>query len=110
MSQVAGGVFPATVLHGVTYEVEVFLPIYIKRRHCPMGLGMLWFFFHAEDTVVFVELYDTRALELLDGGLLVAHDAAGAFGLGEVDELTEREIKEVVGSDDEEVCLVRTLP
>ena len=70
-----------------------------------MGLGMLWFFFHAEDTVVFVELYDTRALELLDGGLLVTHDAGSAFGFGEIDELLKAKEQQVVGRHHQKVIV-----
>jgi hypothetical protein len=98
VSKVAGGILATTVLHGVADEVEVFLPIYIKRWHCPVGLGVLRFLLHAEDTIVLVELYDTCALELLDGGLLMTHDAGGAFGFGEIDELLKAKEQQVVGS------------
>ena len=66
VSEIAGGILAATVLHGVADEVEVFLPIYIERWDCPVGLGVLRFLLHTQDTIVLVELYDTCALKLLD--------------------------------------------
>ena len=57
------------------------------------------------EVVGLVDDRDSGAAEPFLVGLMEAHDAAGAFGLGERDELTEREIKEVVGGDDEEVII-----
>jgi len=101
VGEVARGILATAVLDGMADEVEVVLLIYIKRWNGPVGLGMLGLFFHSQNLPVVIDLDDTRALELLDGGLLVAHDAARAFLLGEVYELLEGEEEEVVGGDDE---------
>ena len=63
-----------------------------------MGFGNLRLLFHAQDTIVLVELYDTCALKLLDGGLLMTHDAGSALGFGEIDELLKAKEQQVVGS------------
>ena len=63
-----------------------------------MALGHLRLLFHAEYALVGVNLHDTRALQFLDAGLLVAHDARGLLFFGEVHELAEREEQQVVGS------------
>jgi hypothetical protein len=107
VSEVARGILATAVLYRMTHQVEVFLPIYIERWDCPMGLGNLGLLFHAEDAIVGIELYDTRALELLDGGLLVTHDAGGAFGFGEIDELLKTKEQQVVGSHYQQI--IKTL-
>jgi hypothetical protein len=105
VSEVARGILATAILDGVTHQVEVFLSIYIKRWHGPVALGYLWFLFHTEDAIISIELYDTSALELLDGGLFVAHDAGGAFLFGEIYELLEGEEEEVVGGDNEQIII-----
>ena len=70
-----------------------------------MALGLLGLFLHAEDLVVVVELDYTGALELLDRGLFVAHNAGGAFLLREVDKFLKAEEKEVVGCDHQHIVI-----
>lgn len=67
-----------------------------------MALGMFRLFFHIEHFPVGIYLYDARALELGDVGLMVAHDAGGAFCLGKINEALKGEIEEVVGSSNQE--------
>jgi len=105
VGEVARGILATAVLHGVADEVEVFLEVDIEGGDGPVALGDLGLLFHAEDAVVGVELYDACALELLDGGLLVAHDAGGLFLLGESHELGKAEEEEVVGGDHQQVVI-----
>ena len=67
-----------------------------------MALGMFRLFFHIEHFPIGIYLDDARTLKLGDIGLMVAHDAGGAFCLSEINETLEGEIEEVVGSGDEE--------
>ena len=70
-----------------------------------MALGLLGLLLHAEDAVILVELNHACALELFDGGLLMAHDAGGAFLLGKGDKLAKRKEEEVVGCHDEHIVV-----
>ena len=73
----------------MAHQVEILLQVDIEGRNGPMALGNLRFLLHAEDTVIFVEFYHTCALELLDRGLLVAHDAGGLLLLCEFDKFAK---------------------
>jgi len=110
MGQIARGIFATPVLDTMAHEVEVFLPIYIKRWNGPVALGLLGLLFHIEDTVILVHYDDTGALELLYRRLLVTHDATGSLLLGKIDKFLKREEEEVVGGKDKEVMPNRTLP
>lgn len=70
-----------------------------------MALGLLRLFFHVQYSVLLVHHNDSSALKFLDTGLLVAHDATGAFLQGEVHELLEGEKQEVIGSDYQHVVV-----
>ena len=97
MSQVSGRILSAAVFDSMQDEVEILLVVEVERRHGPMTLGLLRFLFHVEDTLLFIKYHHTRALQLLDGRLFVAHDTTGVFLLCKVDEVAEREKEEVVG-------------
>ena len=105
VGEVTGGILATAVLDRMAHQVEVLLQVDIEGRDRPMGFGDLGFFLHTEDAVVSVELDDTCALEFFYRGLLMTHDAGGAFFLGEIHELLEGEEEEVIGSDDEEVII-----
>ena len=99
VGQVAGGIRATAVLDAVAHEVDVLLQVDVERWNGPVALGLLGLLFHIENLVLFVHDDDTGALELLNRGLLVAHDAAGSLLLGKIHELLEGEEEEVVGSD-----------
>ena len=67
-----------------------------------MALGMFRLFFHIEHFPIGIYLDDACTLKLGYVGLMVAHDAGGAFHLGKINEALEGEIEEVVGGGDQE--------
>ena len=75
VSQIAGSVLATAVLHRVTNEVKVFLLLYIKRWNGPVTLRLLGLLLHVEYTPLVIYYDDSRTLQLLDGGLLMTHDA-----------------------------------
>lgn len=70
-----------------------------------MALWFLWFLFHVEDSIVGIKFYNTGALELFDGRLIVTHDARRVFLVCKLHEFCKREEKEIVGCYDEEVVI-----
>ena len=103
VGQVAGSILATAIGYAVADEVEVFLQVDIEGRNGPVALGLLGLLFHIENFIVLVHDDDTGALQLLNRGLFVAHDAAGSLLLGKVHELLEGEEEEVVGSENQQV-------
>lgn len=103
VGEVAGSIFATSVGDRMADEVEIFLEVDIEWWNCPGAFGVLGFLFHIEDSVVFVENYDSGALEFLDGRLLMTHDARGVLFFCECNKVFEGEEEEVVGGDDEEI-------
>ena len=105
MGEVAGCVLAATVLDRMTNEVEIFAKIDVEGWHGPVGLRFLRFLGHFEHAVVVVEDDDAGALEFLDRGLMVTHDAGGLLLQGKLHKIAEGEEEEVVGCHDEQVVV-----
>ena len=105
VGKIAGSILAATILHGMTYKVEVVLLIYIERWNCPMAFGVFGLLFHIEHLVVLVQHDNTCALQFLYGWLVVADDARCAFCLGILHKVTEREEQQVVGCYNKEVIV-----
>ena len=105
VGEVAGGVLATAIGYTLLDEIDVFLQIDIERGNGPVALGLPGLLFHVQYAQGIVDHNNAGALELLDGGLLVAHDAGGVLLQGEVDELLEGEEQEVVGSNYEHVVV-----
>ena len=62
VSEIPWSILTTAILHRVTYQVEVFLQIYIEWWHSPVTLWHLWFFFHAQHLVIGIQFHDSRPL------------------------------------------------
>jgi hypothetical protein len=94
--QIARRILPTPILYRVANQIKVLLEIDIEGRHGPVTLGLLRLLLHAQHSHIVIELHHSRALELLDRGLLMAHDARGALLLGEINELAKAKEQKVV--------------
>ncbi len=107
VGEVAWCVLATAVVDAVEDEGDVLRHVDIERGHCPVALWLLWLLFHVHHLVVLVEHHHACALQLLYRWLLMAHDAGGLLLVGEVDELQETEVEDVVGGDNEKVTCRR---
>ena len=107
VGEVAWGVLATSVVDAVEDEGDVLRHVDIERGHCPVALWLLWLLFHVHHLVVLVEHHHACALQLLYRWLLMAHDAGGLLLVGEVYELLEAEVEDVVGGDNEKVTCRR---
>ena len=103
--QVAGSILAATVGYTLFHEVKVFLQINIERRNRPVALRLLRLLFHVQHLVLLIHHNHPRTLQLLDGRLLVAHDAAGTLLQGKIHKFLEREEQQVIGSHHQHIII-----
>lgn len=103
--EVAGGIFATTISYRVAQKWQVGLEVYVERGYGPMSAGLLGLLLHIEHTMVIVELYHTGALQLLNRGLVVAHDTAGALLLGKLHKFVETEEEQIVGGNDKYIVV-----
>ena len=101
----SGGVDPAAAVDADLNEGDILAAIVVERRAAPVALGVGGFFDHRQDQAVLIDRGDSRLAELLDRGLVVAHDAGRALRAGVVDKAHEAEIQQVVAGDDQEVVV-----
>ena len=105
VSQIAGSILATAILYGMAHEIEVLLQIDIERRHSPMALRHLRFFFHPQHSVLGIKLHHTCTLQFLDRRLFMTHDTTRLFLLRKVHELLEREEQQVIRSHHQHIIV-----
>ena len=103
--ETAGGIGSATGGDAPGDKRHILPPIDVERRGAPVASRLGRLFFHGDDPPLGVNLSDARLAEFGQIGLVVPHDAAGAFRAGIAQEATQAEREQVITGDDEHVLI-----
>ena len=96
VGKVTGSILTTTVGYALLHQGEIFLQINIEGRYRPVALGYLGFLFHIQYFHGLIHHNDPGTLQLLDGGLFVAHNAGGLLIHGKVYKLLKREEQDII--------------
>lgn len=105
--ETAGGIGTTTAIDAFLDEMAGFAGVVVEGWDAPVALGGGWLLFHGEDQAVGIDLCDAGLMEAGVVGLVVAHDASGAFFFRKANERAEAEVQEIVAGHHQEVVIKR---